>query len=89
MFKIYQEAAKELNDTYKKLNAKLDDNGKKSLKTSQLAWIESRNQNCSKRDPKGFYVNLDCATTSTVERSRFLQDRLRECTSAGCMNSKL
>lgn len=87
--KVYQEADKELNDTYKNLSAKLDANGKKALKTGQLAWIETRNKSCSKREANDFYVNLDCATNTTIERSRFLQDRLRECSSAGCMNSKL
>lgn len=87
--KVYQEADKELNETYKQLSAKLDGNGRKALKTGQLAWIESRNQSCSKREATGFFVNLDCATNTTIERSRFLQDRLRECSSAGCMNSKL
>jgi len=87
--KVYQEADKELNETYKNLSAKLDASGKKSLKTGQLAWIENRNNTCSKREAKAFYVNLDCATSTTIERSRFLQDRLRECSSAGCMNSKL
>lgn len=87
--KVYQEADKELNETYKNLSAKLDANGKKALKTGQLAWIETRNSTCSKREANAFYVNLDCATNTTIERSRFLQDRLRECSSAGCMNSKL
>ena len=87
--KVYQEADKELNETYKQLSAKLDGNGKKALKSGQLAWIESRNQSCSKREATGFYVNLGCATNTTIDRSRFLQDRLRECSSAGCMNSKL
>jgi uncharacterized protein YecT (DUF1311 family) len=87
--KVYQEADKELNENYKKLSSQLDADGKKALKSGQLAWIESRNQTCSRREAKGFFVNLDCATSTTIERSRFLQDRLRECTSAGCMNSKL
>ena len=87
--KVYQEADKELNENYKNLSAKLDADGKKSLKTGQLAWIEQRNSSCSKRDATGFYVNLDCATSSTIKRAQFLQDRVRECASAGCQNSKL
>lgn len=87
--KIYLEADKELNDTYKKLNAKLDSAGKNALKTGQLNWMENRNGSCSKVDGSGFYVNLKCATTSTVNRLQFLQDRLRECASSGCQNSKL
>ena len=87
--KVYQEADKELNANYKALAAKLDAAGKQKLKSGQLAWIGNRNQNCSKRESSGFYVNLDCATQTTIERAQFLQDRVRECVSAGCQNSKL
>ncbi|OHV94860.1 hypothetical protein AKG95_21360 [Janthinobacterium lividum] len=87
--KVYQEADKELNANYKKLSAQLDASGKQKLKSGQLAWIANRNQNCSKREASGFYVNLDCATQTTIERAQFLQDRVRECVSAGCQNSKL
>jgi len=83
-------ADKNLNDVYKKLNLKLDAKGKAALKKGQLDWISSRNSACSKNDPKeGFFVNLECATSRTVERTKFLEDRYRECVSAGCMNSKL
>jgi len=87
--KVYQEADKELNENYKKLNTKLDIDGKKSLKSGQLAWMGERNNTCSKRESSGFYVNLNCATSSTIKRSQFLQDRIRECSSSGCQNSKL
>jgi len=46
-------------------------------------------QGCCWRGKGAFYVNLQCATGTTIKRSQFLQDRLRECTSAGCQNSKL
>jgi uncharacterized protein YecT (DUF1311 family) len=87
--KVYQEADKELNDNYKKLKGKLDSEGKELLKTGQLDWIETRNTDCSRRDGAEFFVNLNCATNTTIERSNFLQDRIRECVSAGCQNSKL
>ena len=87
--KVYQEADKELNENYKKLSAQLDSDGKKVLKSGQLAWIASRNKNCSKREGADFYVNLDCAANTTIERSQFLQNRIRECASSGCLNSKL
>jgi uncharacterized protein YecT (DUF1311 family) len=87
--KVYQEADKELNASYKKLAAQLDASGKQKLKSGQLAWIDNRNKNCSKRESSGFYVNLECATQTTIERAQFLQDRVRECVSAGCQNSKL
>lgn len=87
--KVYQEADKELNANYKTLAARLDANGKQALKSGQLSWISERNQSCSKKDGSGFYVNLDCATTTTIKRAQFLQDRVRECSSSGCQNSKL
>ncbi|HEV3317989.1 MAG TPA: lysozyme inhibitor LprI family protein [Candidatus Angelobacter sp.] len=88
--KIWIEADKNLNEVYKKLSLKLDANGKAALKKGQLSWISSRNSSCSKNDPKeGFFVNLECATNMTIERTKFLEDRYRECMSAGCMNSKL
>jgi uncharacterized protein YecT (DUF1311 family) len=87
--KVYQEADKELNENYKKLSTKLDSDGKKSLKSAQLSWMEDRNNNCSKRESSGFYINLNCATSTTIKRAQFLQDRIRECASSGCQNSKL
>lgn len=87
--KVYQEADKELNVNYSKLSSLLDSNGKKALKSGQLVWMESRNNSCSKKESNGFYVNLNCATNTTIQRSQFLQDRIRECVSAGCQNSKL
>lgn len=87
--KVYQEADKELNENFKKLNGKLNAEGKQSLKSGQLAWIKQRNESCSKREGSAFYVNLDCATSTTIERSQFLQNRLRECSSTGCQNSQL
>lgn len=87
--KVYQEADTELNANYGKLAAKLDADGKKRLKAGQLNWIEERNSACSRRDGTAFYVNLQCATGTTIKRSQFLQNRVRECVSAGCQNSKL
>lgn len=87
--KVYQEADRELNENYKKLSGQLDAEGKKALKSGQLVWLEERNTSCSRREPSGFYVNLNCATGTTVKRLQFLQDRIRECASSGCQNSKL
>ena len=87
--KIYIQADKELNDAYQKLQGKLPAESKKRLKTGQLGWIDSRNQQCTERRDRMVLVNLDCATSTTVERTQFLMDRYRECVSAGCMPSKL
>lgn len=87
--KIYQEADKELNDNFKLLAGKLDVDGKKSLRSGQLAWMKDRNSRCSEARGSSFLVDLDCASSTTIKRSQFLQDRLRECNSSGCQNSKL
>jgi uncharacterized protein YecT (DUF1311 family) len=87
--KVYLEADKELNENYKKLVAKLDKEGKSTLKNTQLSWIEERNSECSRREGQKFFVNLSCAADMTIRRAQFLQDRYRECISSGCQTSKL
>ncbi|MDO4768994.1 MAG: lysozyme inhibitor LprI family protein [Brachymonas sp.] len=87
--KVYVEADKELNARYKELMPFLDSSGKSALKRGQLAWIRQRNNECSRREGNNFFVNLDCAARQTIERVQFLQDRLRECKSSGCLNSRL
>jgi len=87
--KVYSQADKDLNEVYGKLAKALDGEGKALLKQGQLEWISNRNNNCSTKNERGFFVNLDCATKTTIDRVKFLSDRLRECSSAGCMNSKL
>jgi len=87
--KNYMETDKKLNESYKKLMAKLDKEGKELLKKGQLLWIEKRNTQCSINDEKGFFVNLECAINITKERTNFLDDRYKECTTGKCMNDKL
>lgn len=87
--KVYFEADKDLNESYKELVSLLDSTGKATLKQSQLAWIKQRNGLCSRREGDEFLVNMDCATSKTIERVQILQSRVRECKSSGCLNSKL
>jgi uncharacterized protein YecT (DUF1311 family) len=87
--KVYLEADKELNENYKKVMAKLNDEGKATLRNTQRGWIEERNAECSRREGDQFFVNMSCATDMTIRRAQFLQDRYRECVAAGCQNSKL
>jgi len=87
--KIYIQADKDLNAAYGKLKEKLDDEGKQILKKTQNEWIKLRNSQCSYKNERGFFVNLRCATDMTIERTKFLDDRYRECISAGCLKSKL
>lgn len=87
--KVYIQADKDLNDSYGKLMKKLNNEGRSLLKKGQLDWIRNRNDDCSYHDQRGFFVNLECATHTTIERVQFLDDRYRECVSSGCLNSKL
>lgn len=87
--KVYLQADKDLNKNYKALVKHLDKRGKKILKKSQIKWIKSRDADCSYHDRRGFFVNLDCASATTIQRAQFLNDRKRECVSSGCMNSRL
>ena len=87
--KIYQEADRELNTNYKALIALLDTTGKARLKQTQLSWQKTRNAQCSRHDGDSFLVDLQCATDTTISQAQFLQDRIRECKSSGCLNSKL
>jgi uncharacterized protein YecT (DUF1311 family) len=87
--KVYQQADADLNAAYKQLVAKLDAEGRATLREHQLQWMAERNVSCSMRKDDAFFVDLDCATKLTIDRTRFLQDRVRECISSGCMNSRL
>ncbi len=87
--KVYQQADADLNTAFGRLKPKLDASGQAALRTGQLAWISARNESCGKRDSTGFYVNLSCATQTTIARTKFLEDRLRECVSSGCRDSLL
>lgn len=87
--KVYIQADRDLNKTYARLVKRLDKEGKALLKESQTAWIKERNNTCSRTDADGFFINLGCAKRLTVERIQFLENRIRECVSTGCQNSKL
>lgn len=87
--KIYEQADSDLNAAFSRLRARLDQPGRDALRTGQLAWLRTRNETCSKREGTAFFVNLNCATRTTIARTQFLQDRYRECVSAGCMDSRL
>lgn len=87
--KIYQQADQDLNANYTKLRNKLDAPGRDALKTGQLAWLRTRDASCSKREGAAFFVNLSCATNTTIDRNRFLEDRYRECLSSGCLDRRL
>ena len=87
--KVYQQADSDLNSAFSRLRDRLDADGRTALRTGQLAWLRTRDQSCSRHEDTGFYVNLACATHTTIARTQFLQSRYRECISSGCLNSRL
>jgi uncharacterized protein YecT (DUF1311 family) len=87
--KVYVETDAELNQAYGELARQLPADARPKLKAGQLAWIEARNSQCSRRMDGGFFVNLNCATRTTRERLQFIQERARECKSSGCQPSRL
>ena len=87
--KVYQHSDSDLNSAFSRLRGRLDDAGRSALRAGQITWLQTRDQSCSKHDDNGFYVNLACATQTTIARTEFLQSRYRECVSSGCMDSRL
>ncbi|MDH5301901.1 MAG: lysozyme inhibitor LprI family protein [Gammaproteobacteria bacterium] len=87
--RVYQEADNELNQEYKSLRSYLSESEKSALKSRQVSWIKSRNEQCSFRKDGMFFVSLSCTTSMTVDRTNVLRDRIRECKSTGCQSSKL
>ena len=73
--KVYQQSDKDLNVAFAELRVKLDSAGQNALRTSQIDWLRMRDQSCSRHEGTGFYINLDCATKTTIARTKFLEDR--------------
>jgi uncharacterized protein YecT (DUF1311 family) len=86
---LFSQADKDLNTTYGDLRKQLKAPEQATLRTGQLAWIKQRDNACSEEKPNGYYVNLDCAVDMTQQRQAFLKERQRECSSTGCVDSKL
>jgi len=86
---LFAQVDHDLNVEYGNLRKNLKPTGLAALKQGQLAWIKDRNDQCSEEKSTGFFVNLDCANTMTQDRLAFLKERDRECTSTGCVESKL
>lgn len=85
--KIFFSLDDDLNKSYQLLRKKLNKSGRRLLKQSQLNWIRERNSACVVQSRNA--VIVDCAVEMTRERLYFLKDRLHECSSVGCINSKL
>jgi uncharacterized protein YecT (DUF1311 family) len=86
---VYQKADQELNETYKALMNKLKSTDKKALRSLQRQWIKTRDQQCTMQSvDMGEVIDSACLLNQTTERTNWLNDRLRECKTVGCISSK-
>lgn len=86
---LFSQIDRDLNQAYASLRKNLNPAQQETLKQGQLGWIKQRDELCSYEKPNGYYVNLSCAVEQTQSRLAFLKERERECTSTGCVTSKL
>ncbi len=88
--KVYLRSDGVLNDLYDELNRLLTEEEKEILKESQHAWMDRRNDRCSINTSQGFFINMECATATTRNRTRFFMARIDECKSSkGCNRDNL
>lgn len=85
----FAQADRDLNQIYTRLRGQLQPAQQSVLKDGQVAWIKQRDASCANEQPSGYFVNLECAVNTTQQRIAFLKERERECTSTGCVDSKL
>lgn len=83
--KVTLQADAEMNVVYQKLLRKLAPSAQQTLRSTQRAWMAKRDDDCV----DGYTVYVKCTHDMTVSRLNFLNDRLRECNSAGCQPNKL
>ncbi|MGS0893892.1 lysozyme inhibitor LprI family protein [Burkholderia stagnalis] len=85
----FSQADRDLNDEYGRLRKQLSGDQQAALKTGQLAWLKQRDGQCSETRNNSYLVDLQCAVDMTQSRLSFLRERERECSSTGCVASKL
>ncbi|VWD59749.1 lysozyme inhibitor LprI family protein [Burkholderia contaminans] len=85
----FSQTDRDLNDEYGRLRKQLSSDQQATLKAGQLAWLKQRDAQCSETRNNGYLVDLQCATDMTQSRLSFLRERERECSSTGCVTSKL
>lgn len=87
--RAYEAAEQALNASYKELIGLLDADGRARLRSHQLAWLKTRNAQCSQRQGTRTSVDPRCMTEVTQARTQALQARIGECKSGGCVNDRL
>ena len=87
--RAYEAAEQTLNASYKELIGLLDADGRARLRSHQLAWLKTRNAQCSQRQGTRTSVDPRCTTKVTAARAQWLQARIGECKNGGCVNENL
>jgi uncharacterized protein YecT (DUF1311 family) len=85
----FSQADRDLNNEYNRLRKQLNGAQQAALKSGQLAWMKTRDVQCSYAHNDGYYIDLQCANNMTQARLSFLRARERECSSTGCVSSML
>lgn len=82
--KLFVDSDGELNEVYKDLRERLDDNGKSALKKAEIKWLKYRTGRC---ETSPGTIDVRCSYEVNVERANYLRDRIRECRSNHCDNA--
>ncbi|RQV64654.1 DUF1311 domain-containing protein [Burkholderia cenocepacia] len=85
----FSQSDRDLNDEYGRLRKQLSGDQQAALKSGQLAWLKQRDTQCSETRGSSYLVDIQCANDMTQSRLSFLRERERECSSTGCVTSKL
>lgn len=81
MSKLFVESDNELNEVYKELREKINEEGKVDLKRTEISWIKYRSSKCETMPGT---IDVRCSFEVNVERTNYLRDRLRECKVGQC-----
>lgn len=81
MSKLFVESDSELNEVYKELRGMINEDGRNSLKSTELDWLKYRNSKCELMPGT---IDVRCSYEVNVERANYLRDRLRECKVRHC-----
>ena len=80
----FQETDHTLNLDYTRLRTKLDAARQTALRADELAWLQSRDEACSRHENGAFFVDFACANRMSDAHSRFLESRYRDCVQSSC-----
>lgn len=76
----FDEADAHLNAAYRAVRAHLTASDRQALRSAQRAWIEQRNRSCGRE------ARNDCAARMSLERTEYLEERLRRAPAYGETN---